>query len=184
MKVIVGGFLRYPVFPVLIIVMFFCSYFLHAQNQGIGFMGINIGMSREEVLDYAEKEAGFKVPKNRDVEFFPVEERKILTLSMEPEVPHVYLQFYNDKLYAITVIFNDSYVDYYTICEKMESKYGKYHHLDPDMRKWEIDGIEIRVEKPAVVKYIALEEFLKVTGFVPPEYGIQSDRIKKLLEGL
>ena len=156
--------------------------FLMAQETG--FMGINIGMSREEVLRYAEEHTEFKVPKNRDVEFFPVEERKILTLSMEPEVPHVYLQFYNDKLYAITVIFDDKYVDYYTICNKMQEKYGKYSYLDPDVRKWEVNGVEIRVEKPAVVKYIALEEFLKVTGFVPPRYGVPGERIKKLLEGL
>lgn len=171
---------------IILIVMTFAIIPIHhfLMAEEIGFMGINIGMSREAVLQYAEKNTEFKVPKNRDVEFFPVEQRKILTLSMEPEVPHVYLQFYNDKLYAITVIFDDLYVDFYTLCNKMEQKYGKYSYLEPDMRKWEINGIEIRVEKPAVVKYIALEEFIKVTGFVPPEYGMPTERIKKLLEGL
>ena len=150
----------------------------------MGFMGIYIGMSREDVLGYAESQTDFKVPKNRDVEFFPVEERKILTLSMEPEIPHIYLQFYNDRLYAITVIFDQMYVNYFTLCKKVEEKYGKYMYLEPDMRKWEINGVEIRVEKPATVKYIALEDFLKVTGFVPPRYASPSERVKTLLDGL
>ncbi len=150
----------------------------------VGFMGINIGMTREEVLNYADKNNLIHVPKNRDVELFPVENRKILTLSVKPEIPWIYLQFYNDKLYAITVIFDKRYVSYEVLCEKIAGKYGSYVDLSPTWRKWEVDGIEIKVEKPAVVKYIALEDFLKVTNFKKDNTPTGKDKIEILLNGL
>jgi len=152
--------------------------------QQAGFMGINIGMSRDEVLQMAEENPLFEVPRNRDVEFFPVEERKILTLSLKPEIPHIYLQFYDDKLYAITLIFDPLYFDYYTLCQELQQNYGNYQNLTPSWRKWEKDGIEIRVEKSATVKYIALREFLEVTGFKKPELPDEKERRKLILEGL
>ena len=166
----------------ILIIFIFVNSPLFAQE--IGFMGLNIGMSREEVLNFADADELIKVPKNRDVEFFPVEDRKILTLSVLPEVPHLYLQFYDDKLYAITVNFNEKYIDYYTLFDVLESKYGPYTDLVPEWRKWEIDGIEIRVEKPAVVKYIALDEFIEAAGFQDQGGLPGSERRNKILDGL
>jgi hypothetical protein len=156
--------------------------FLHSQD--IGFMGINIGMSRNEVLTYADSNHLITVPKNRDVEFFPVEDRKILSLSVEPEIPHIYLQFYSDKLYGITLTFNERYIDYLTLAGTLEAKYGPFSSLTPKWRKWTIGGIEIKVEKPAVVKYLALKEFLQVTGLRPVQETKEGERRKILLEGL
>ena len=150
----------------------------------VGFMGIYIGMTRDEVLHYADKNNLIHVPKNRDVELFPVEQRKILTLSVNPEIPYMYLQFYNNKLYAITVFFNEKYVDYYTLCEKIEKKYGNYYDLSPEWRKWKVDNIEIRAEKPSVVKYIALKEFLEVTNFKKKQNLPEAKRVEILLNGL
>jgi len=149
-----------------------------------GFMGIRIGMSRGEVLSYADSSGLIEVPKNKDVEFFPVEERKILTLSIKPEVPHIYLQFYGDTLYAITVIFDEKYVDYFALARSLASKYGRFAGLTPTSRRWEREGVEIKLEKPAVVKYIALKEFLEVTGFTGQKALPGQERKKLLLEGL
>ena len=154
------------------------------KGTGIGFMGIYVGMTREEVLDYADSNNLIHVPKNRDVELFPVEERKILAFSVNPEIPHIYLQFYNDVLYAITVIFDQKYIDYETLCNRLEEKYGEYEDLSPDWRKWKVDNVEIKVERPATVKYIALEEFLKVTKFKKNSNLSENERIKIFLDGL
>ena len=167
---------------VLIIILIFVSSALFAQEAG--FMGINIGMSREEVLNFADDDNLIKVPKNRDVEFFPVEDRKILSFSVLPEIPHMYLQFYDDKLYAITVIFNENHIDYFTLIDVVESKYGPYSELVPEWRKWQIGEFEIRVEKPAVVKYIALEEFIEAAGFESRKGTNGKERREAILEGL
>ena len=170
--------------PLLSFIVFFVLVIRVCYASNIGFMGINIGMTRDEVLKYSDKNNLIHVPKNRDVELFPVEQRKILTLSVNPEIPYIYLQFYNNKLYAITVIFNEKYVDYYKLCNRLEKKYGKYIDLSPNWRKWKIDKIEIKVEKPAVVKYIALEEFLKVTNFKKSRNLTEKKRLGILLNGL
>lgn len=166
----------------LVCLFIFFPVLLFAQN--IGFMGIDVGMSRDQVLEVAEKIDIMKVPKNRDVEFFPVEERKIITLSIEPEVPHMYLQFYNDRLYAITIIFDERYMDFYTLDDQIKEKYGDYKGMNPETRKWEVNGIEITLEKPAVVKYIALKEFLEVTSFKVKKENQRMERKKRLLKGL
>jgi hypothetical protein len=165
-----------------IFICLFLSGPLFAQE--VGFMGINIGMTRDDVLGYADGREIIEVPKNRDVEFFPVEEREILTLSINPEVPHIYLQFYNEKLYAITVIFNEKYIDYMTLSSRLTEKYGPYNELTPQWRKWDIGEVEVKVEKPAVVKYIALKEFLEVTDFKAQNELGESEKKQILLDGL
>jgi hypothetical protein len=155
-----------------------------ALPADVGFMGIRIGMTREEVLSFADERKIIEVPKNRDVEFFPVEERKILTLSIRPEIPQMYLQFHGEKLYAVTVTFDEKYIDFYVLASELEKKYGPYTSLTPVWRRWEIDGVEVKLEKPAVVKYIAIKEFLEVTDFKKPEGYQGSERRKLLLDGL
>jgi hypothetical protein len=96
----------------------------------------------------------------------------------------MYLQFHDDKLYAITMIFDEKYIDFYTLASELQKKYGTYTSLTPLWRSWEADGAEVKLEKPAVVKYIALEEFLAVTGFKKPEGYRGSERRRLLLDGL
>ena len=92
--------------------------------ESAGYLGIHIGMSRDQVLAAAESNDVITVPKNRDVDFFPVEEREIITLSVKPEIPFIYLQFFDDVLYAITVIFDERYMDYYTLSSALAERYG------------------------------------------------------------
>ena len=66
-------------------------------DRAFGYMGIHIGMNREQVLTAAEANDLMTVPKNRDVDFFPIEEREIITLSIKPEIPFIYLQFFDEK---------------------------------------------------------------------------------------
>ncbi|MGQ9615867.1 MAG: hypothetical protein ACUVWJ_05625 [Spirochaetota bacterium] len=150
----------------------------------IGFMGINIGMTRVEVIETAEHIPLIEVPRNRDVELFPVEERKILTLSIKPEIPFMYLQFFNEKLYAITIIFDERYVDYFSLCDALKQKYGSYTSLSPSWRQWNPEGAIIKVEKPAVVKYIALKEFLRETDFKAGSSAEKESRKALLLDAL
>ena len=120
-------------------------------NEAVGYMGIHIGMSRDQVLAAAESNNLMTVPKNRDVDFFPVEEREILTLSVKPEIPFIYLQFFGDVLYAITVIFDERYMDFYTLSGAVAQRYGEYTSLTPQWRQWRLDRVTVKVEKPAVV---------------------------------
>ncbi len=156
--------------------------FLFAEE--VGFMGINIGMSRAEILKSAGENELIEVPGNRDVEFFPVEDRKILTFSIKPEVPHIYLQFYDDRLYALTLIFNEKHIDYYTLINRLENKYGAYTELTPEWRKWEKDEVEIKAEKPAVVKYLVLKEFLEAAGFKVQDEDIEGKKKDRIIDGL
>jgi hypothetical protein len=150
----------------------------------VGFLGLHIGMTREQVLSAADSNELIEVPRNRDVDFFPVEERKILTLSVEPYVPFIYLQFFDEVLYSITVIFDEKYMDYYTLSEALADRYGAYSSLTPQWRRWSLDRVTVKVEKPAVVKYIALEDFLEAASFDgrldPPDMDMR----RALLEGL
>jgi len=169
-------------YSVILLLLFIISPSL-VFAQETGFMGLDIGMTREQVIAAAEKNDLITIPKNRDVEFFPVEQRKILTFSLEPEVPFIYLQFFDNILYAMTVIFDKKYIDYFTIVKRLEKKYGAYTALTPQWREWRLDGVTVKAEKPAVVKYIALAEFLKATSF-EQKGKAGDDRREALLNGL
>ena len=84
---------------ILFVLILSAPWSLFAQD--VGFMDMKIGMTRSEVLMIAESSDLIEVPKDRDVEFFPVEDRKILTLSIKPEVPSIYMQFYDDLIIRI-----------------------------------------------------------------------------------
>jgi hypothetical protein len=141
-------------------------------------------MSREQVLKAAESNALIAVPKNRDVDFFPVEEREILTLSIKPHVPFIYLQFFDDTLYAITVVFDERYMDYFTLSEALSDKYGAYSFLTPQWRSWALERVTVKVERPAVVKYLALEDFLAAASFDGKRPTLDMETRKAILDGL
>ena len=153
------------------------------RAEEMGFFGIQTGMTRSEVIQKAEETDIILVPKNRDVEFFPVEDRKILTLSIEPEVPFIYCQFYDDILLALTAVFNERHIDYYTLTVEMETRYGSHDRITPSWREWEVDGTLIKVEKPAVVKYMALTELVERAGF-EPEAPSGEGRRERILQNL
>jgi hypothetical protein len=167
---------------ILLLLLLVTPWMLWAQE--VGFMGIQIGMSRSEVIARAESSDLIEVPKNRDVEFFPVEDRKILTLSVKPEAPYIYLQFFDDVLLSLTVLFDERHIDYYTLIGEMEQKYGKHTRITPLWREWEIGSSLIKVEKPAVVKYMALDELVERSSLKMPEKYPHNERKAALLEGL
>jgi len=152
--------------------------------ESAGYLGIHIGMSRDQVLAAAESNDVITVPKNRDVDFFPVEEREIITLSVKPEIPFIYLQFFDDVLYAITVIFDERYMDYYTLSSALAERYGEYTSLTPQWRQWRLDRVTVKVEKPAVVKYIALHDFLEAASFEGNVSEFDMEKRQTLLNGL
>ncbi len=154
-----------------------------ARGEEKGFFGIRLGMTRSEVIQKAEETDIILVPKNRDVEFFPVEDRKILTLSIEPEIPFIYCQFYDDILLALTAVFDERHIDYYTLTAEMENRYGGHNRITPYWREWEVDGTLIKVEKPAVVKYMDLEELVARAAF-EPEVPAEKERKERILQGL
>jgi hypothetical protein len=154
------------------------------ESGAVGYMGIHIGMNRDQVLRTAESNDLMTVPKNRDVDFFPVEEREIITLSIKPEIPFIYLQFVDDVLYAITVIFDERHMDFYTLSSEVAGRYGEYTSLTPTWRQWQLDRITIKVEKPAVVKYIALNEFIEASAFDGEAAAFDQARREQILGGL
>jgi hypothetical protein len=168
---------------IILLNVFFILLPQAARCEEMGFFGISIGMTRSEVIRKAEETDIILVPKNRDVEFFPVEDRKILTLSIEPEVPFIYCQFYDDILLALTAVFDERYIDYYALAAEMEKNYGGHVRITPSWREWEVDGTLIKVEKPAVVKYMDLEELVKRAAF-KPEVPPEKARRDRILQGL
>ena len=173
---------RYKRHIILFVLILSAPWSLLAQD--VGFMKMKIGMTRSEVLLIAESSDLIEVPKDRDVEFFPVEDRKILTLSIKPEIPSIYMQFYDDLLLAMTVVFDERHIDYYTLVNRLEERYGKYDRVTPSRREWDFGPALIQVEKPAVVKYMAIEELIERASFTRPQEFPESERRKRILDGL
>jgi hypothetical protein len=75
-------------------------------------------------------------------------------------------------------------MDFYTLSESLQEKYGEYTALTPQWRQWQMNRVTVKVEKPAVVKYIALKDFLEAASFDGSVDYPDMEKRRALLVGL
>lgn len=123
-----------------------------------GYGGIKLGMSVEEVKDALTKNAQFGYRGERDVSLLPGENRVLIQTDASLLNPYSYLvecyfQFYEGKLYIITINVNRAKMDYYSIFSQLCSKYGNPQKLSPEKSEWKDDSVMMDLEKPLSIKY-------------------------------
>ena len=65
-----------------------------------------------------------------------------------------WFQFYDEKLYIITMNINTQKMDYYTMFKNFTEKYGEPDEINPEKAVWSSDTVTMILEKPLSVKYI------------------------------
>lgn len=140
-----------------------------------GYGGIKLGMSVEEVKDALQKNSEFGYHGDRDVSLLPGENRVLI--ETDALAGHVYsfldrcwFQFYNDKLYIITINLNKERMDHYSVFSTLCAKYGDPDVVNPEKSVWKNDSVTMSLERPLMLKYVdnAVFESLKDTSKVQP----------------
>ena len=160
------------IFSLILTVVISCA-FVFAQsgkNSGSlpkGYGGIELGMSVDSVKDALKKNSEFGYNGDRDVSLLPGENRVLIETDARDFARWSFLeqcwfQFYNEKLYIITMNINTQKMDYYTMFKNFTEKYGEPDEINPEKAVWESDSVTMILEKPLSVKYIDTQVYKNI----------------------
>lgn len=123
-----------------------------------GFKNIRFGMSVDQVKEELKKDPAFGFRGDRDVSLLPGENRILIETDTSRTAPYSFLercwfQFYDDKLYTITINMRKKKMDHYSIYTTLSKKYGNPNSLNPEKSEWKDDNVIMSLERPLTLKY-------------------------------
>ncbi len=123
-----------------------------------GYGGIELGMTIDEVKEILKKNPQFGYRGERDVSLLPGENRVLIETDSSLASPYSFLtqcwfQFYDGKLYIITINLNQTKMDHYSVFSTLCSKYGNPGALNPSKSEWKNDSVLMVLERPLTLKY-------------------------------
>jgi len=126
-----------------------------------GFMNITLGMDIESVKKELESNSWFDYRGEPDVSMLMSGQQQLIESRGYSFISKGYFQFYNERLFIITLVFDSERLDFYTMHSMLESKYGKASRIDPNGAYWDSNTVNFHLEKPLSLKYMdkkALDE--------------------------
>lgn len=131
---------------------------LASEPLPVGYGGIQLGMTIEQVKEILQKNPQFGYRGERDVSLLPGENRVLIETDTSVSAPYSFLtqcwfQFYDGKLYIITINMNQSKMDHYSVFSTLCSKYGNPGSLNPSKSEWKNDSVIMALERPLTLKY-------------------------------
>lgn len=144
----------------------------------MGFRGITLGLELEEAKVAIAEDGYFDYRGDPDVSMLLTENRSIIESRGKFYLESGYFQFYNEKLYSITLVFDREEMDYYTMFTTFKNKYGDFKSLSPQRVLWENDRVRITLEKPLTLKYLDLEVFNEIVEEDLTQEAVE-ERLKK-----
>ena len=164
-----------------------------SQNESVtlqkGFGGIELGMSVDEVKAALVKNPQFGYRGDRDVSLLPGDNRIIIETDTERTNPYsfltqCYFQFYEEKLYIITINVKTSRMDYYSMFSTLCEKYGNPSSLNPQKAQWTDDEVIMSLEKPLTLKYTDKKVYDSLMNQVEVQNSAEEMSREQFLKGL
>lgn len=154
-----------------------------------GFGTVKLGMSLDDVKELLQKDTRFGYRGDRDVSLLPGENRVLIETDTSRTAPYSYLdrcwfQFYEDKLYTITINMNRDKLDHYSVFKQLCDKYGNPVSLNPDKAEWKDGSVIIDLERPLALKYTDRAVFEKLQADAMVDKTAAEKSREKFLEGL
>lgn len=159
------------------------------ESYPMGFYGIQLGMSVDEVKEALKKDSRFGYRGDRDVSLLPGDARILIETDSTKLSPYsilsrCYFQFYEDRLYIITINMKNSKMDHYSIFRTLCDKYGRPTSLNPEKSEWKNDSVIMTLERPLTLKYVDKAVFDKLLNASLVNKSASEQNHDKFLEGL
>ena len=122
----------------LILILFaFLVSSIHAADLPKGYGGVELGMTFEETKKALKDNLDFGYKGERDVSLLPGENRVLIETDTSMYAGFSYLercwfQFYNDRLYIITINIDREKMDHYSVFSSLCKKYGDPLSVSPE----------------------------------------------------
>jgi len=151
-------------------ILFILTFSLFSEDLPRGYKGIFLGMSLEETKENLVKDSDFGYHGERDVSLIPHSSKILIETDAEKGLGSNFLtrcwfQFYDDKLFIITININPQKMDYYSIFKKLSEKYGDPTSFSPDSAVWKNEEVTMSLEKPLTLKYIDNRTFEQTQNY-------------------
>ncbi|MCR5762495.1 MAG: hypothetical protein K6G00_03845 [Treponema sp.] len=153
------------------------------------FGNVKLGMSVDDVKEMLKKDSQFGYRGDRDVSLMAGENRTLIETDSSRYAPYSYLdrcwfQFYEDKLYIMTINMNQEKLDHYSVFSQLCEKYGTPTSLNPDKSEWVSDTVIVDLERPLSIKYTDRVVMEKIQDASHVEKTSKEKNREQFLEGL
>ncbi len=161
----------------LIVTLLTINILAYSLKNEFSYYGLKLGLSYEETLAILETNEMFKVDESRFFGKINEPVPFIIKATYKPYISQLYVQFYSNIAYGITIQFNNAYFDYFSLSEKLEDSYGSPQKKTSKITEWKnlsnyqnILGnktdIVLRLEFPSTIKVFDNTILLKLNSEV------------------
>lgn len=145
----------------IFLISFFAAGKLFAQTNSAslpyGYGNIKIGMTVDEVKSILKEDKQFGYRGERDVSMLPNSDQVLIetdaSKAKDSFLERCWFQFYEGKLYIVTININREKMDHYSVFDTLCKKYGNPQSLNPEKSVWRNSSIIMSLEKPLVLRY-------------------------------
>ena len=143
-----------------------------------GYLNVHLGMTFEATKSALLMYPVFGYRGDRDVSILPGFDRLLIETVGDGYLDRCWFQFYENKLYTISININTRQMDYYSVFRTLCQKYGSPRSFSPEKAVWEDENVIMSLEKPLCIKY----SDVKVLNEIEDRSFIEESTAEKLRE--
>lgn len=173
----------------------FLTYFIFilfpqfAKELPNGYKNIQLGMTLEETKNNLINDSSFGYHGERDVSLVPSNQTTLIETDAQRGLgsnflSHCWFQFYDEKLFIITINVNQNRMDYYSIFTTLTKKYGEPDTINPNAASWKNEQVTVSLEKPLTLKYIDNETFDQLQNYSNIQKSAEEETRQMFLDEL
>lgn len=136
-----------------------CAALLFPLKKDFEFMGLRLGQTQDEVTNAIVRTEVMSIEESRYFGFLNEQVPFIIKATYHPMIDNLYVQFYSNRSYGITIQFNRKFFDFLSLSETMTDKYGLPRSRSSRLVVWQDvltnardRDVRIRLEYPSTVK--------------------------------
>lgn len=118
-----------------------------------GFGELRIGMSMADVKTVLSQSRDFSY-RHFTESMLPYTELPVFECKGTRFIDRAVFQFYEDRLYSMTVFFNRRKIDFYTLFTTLTEQYGPHSELNPSRIVWDNGSSRMTLLKPLTLSFL------------------------------
>jgi hypothetical protein len=151
-----------------------------------GYEDIRLGMSFEELAAALTANPGYGYQGEEDVTMRDNPGEVLIETEggKNSFFGRCWFQFYEGKLYIITLNLNPAWTDHYSVFTTLRGKYGAPAQLTPEKIVWENQEVIMSLERPLTLRYVDAPVFQQLLKNSALEQAASERLREQFLEGL
>lgn len=138
----------------------------------------------DSVMQKLKKDPLIMVDPSSDFGEFDEEDRNLIKAKLPPYLPNIYYQFYQKKLYVLSLFWNPKKISYLQLYRKLKKKYKKPIVFNSKQIIWEDKNTIIVLDNLPSIKYIDKKTFAIVKALAKKKKPLDDKVREKVLEDL